>query len=199
MSEELKHHGVKGMKWGVRRFQNSDGTLKKAGKTRARQNDNKKDKVTVKDRVNSVRREQSWAKALKDFDNMRPDEQKRKTSRARLENDFKRLSNTKNVGTTKDKQDYIKNRSEMSTKDLQQRVATLQMKDGMRQQVRQANKKTIDVGKKVIAIAAPLAVQYATTKAIDKDWLKTKLDPQTKTGDWDAIGKQAAKWVDELI
>lgn len=187
------------MKWGVRRFQNSDGTLKKAGKTRARQNDNKKDKVTVKDRVNSVRREQSWAKALKDFDNMRPDEQKRKTSRARLENDFKRLSNTKNVGTTKDKQDYIKNRSEMSTKDLQQRVATLQMKDGMRQQVRQANQKTIDVGKKVIAIAAPLAVQYATTKAIDKDWLNTKIDTQTKTGDWDAIGKQAAKWVDELI
>ena len=33
-SEELYHHGIKGMKWGVRRFQNKDGTLTNAGKKR---------------------------------------------------------------------------------------------------------------------------------------------------------------------
>ena len=33
-SDELMHHGVKGMKWGVRRYQNSDGTLTEAGKKR---------------------------------------------------------------------------------------------------------------------------------------------------------------------
>lgn len=33
----LCHYGVKGMKWGVRRYQNSDGTLTAAGKKRARQ------------------------------------------------------------------------------------------------------------------------------------------------------------------
>ena len=30
----LKHHGVKGMKWGVRRYQNKDGSLTPAGKKR---------------------------------------------------------------------------------------------------------------------------------------------------------------------
>lgn len=30
----LEHHGVKGMKWGVRRYQNKDGTLTAAGKRR---------------------------------------------------------------------------------------------------------------------------------------------------------------------
>ena len=31
---ELYHHGIKGMKWGVRRFQKKDGTLTNAGKKR---------------------------------------------------------------------------------------------------------------------------------------------------------------------
>ena len=30
----LAHHGIKGQKWGIRRFQNSDGTLTGAGKNR---------------------------------------------------------------------------------------------------------------------------------------------------------------------
>lgn len=31
---ELQHHGIKGMKWGVRRYRNRDGSLTPAGKKR---------------------------------------------------------------------------------------------------------------------------------------------------------------------
>ena len=45
-SDELYHHGVKGQRWGVRRYRNEDGTLTQAGKNRElwRQRDGKNDK-----------------------------------------------------------------------------------------------------------------------------------------------------------
>lgn len=39
MSNELQHHGIKGQKWGVRRFQNTDGSLTAEGKKRYSVND----------------------------------------------------------------------------------------------------------------------------------------------------------------
>ena len=36
MNNEIYHYGVVGMKWGIRRYQNPDGTLTEAGKARLR-------------------------------------------------------------------------------------------------------------------------------------------------------------------
>lgn len=39
-TEDLQHHGIRGQKWGVRRFQRKDGTRTPAGKAREREDDN---------------------------------------------------------------------------------------------------------------------------------------------------------------
>ena len=42
MNDYLEHHGIKGQKWGIRRFQREDGTRTEAGKKRYRSDEYKR-------------------------------------------------------------------------------------------------------------------------------------------------------------
>ena len=78
---ELYHHGVKGQKWGVRRFQNKDGSLTLAGKNRRGNatSPNDKEKINRKN-------------ALKKRRTMSVNEMKSRIERLKLEKEFKNLT-----------------------------------------------------------------------------------------------------------
>lgn len=50
--EELYHHGIKGQRWGVRRYQNEDGTLTATGRKRQGNTSEKPNDITDKRKAN---------------------------------------------------------------------------------------------------------------------------------------------------
>lgn len=63
---ELYHHGVRGMKWGIRRYQNKDGSLTNAGKKRRAKLESKIDKLETEHKKLNGMKDSSGAKSSSD-------------------------------------------------------------------------------------------------------------------------------------
>ena len=158
LDEALKHSGVKGMKWGVRRNYDQpggadgkpDGPAKEPGK--------------IQKRINSLNRERSWKKVLSEVDTMTTKDIRTVSNRIKLENNLKSISKSK-MATKKDKQDYL-DRHKMSNEELSRKVSRLQAKDDLLKTVASASKEQREIGVKAAQFGGSLGVKYALNRNI---------------------------------
>lgn len=105
-SNELQHHGVPGMRWGIRRYQYKDGSLTPAGKKKAAKMKEEYTQLTGKRLIRKPTKKPVTKSRSDDDDNdlykrknskkMSDNELREKTNRLNLENNYNQAINRYN-------------------------------------------------------------------------------------------------------
>ena len=124
-TNELQHHGIKGMKWGRRRYQNADGSLTAAGKKRYGYGESDYD--YGKDIVGGVKvKRTSKGSSVEDYQNAI---KKTKSVGEGVDTIRKFNDDVKRIKDPAMEKRIRKSTEEMTDKELQQRVQRLNMED----------------------------------------------------------------------
>ena len=98
-TNELRHYGIPGQKWGVRRFQNSDGTRTEAGKERYRDSADEADPREASSVKKMVKKSEAQKEAerqkkndVKNRGTLTNAQLKEKIERLKLEKDLRELT-----------------------------------------------------------------------------------------------------------
>ena len=169
---ELMHHGVKGQKWHVRRFQNKDGSLTVAGKKRYSTGSDGDAKAKFKDMVDKYKAKKAASKAKK--------EEARKAAEA---------AKPKSIGN-------------MDNDELRKTIESLQLKKQayqLQKDVSSFEPKKVSKGKQFISEMTKDAVVPAlkdATKEVGAKWLKKTLSKKLGLDEVDELSglkKEAEK------
>ena len=156
---DLRHHGIKGQKWGVRRFQNADGSLTAAGRKRYGDGESSYDygKDSGGRKVVRVSKESS----TEDYQNAI---KKTKAAGESVENIRKFNNDVKRIKDPAMEKRIRKSTEAMTDKELQQRVNRLNMEDNYTRMMmhREQLKQGEDYVNRVLDVSA-VALRGATT------------------------------------
>lgn len=178
-TEEVIHWGIKGMRWGVRRYQNPDGSLTPAGKKRYA-----KDIATLKEE-NAKLDAQIKAKKAADRTKARVEklladnEAKKKALRGEGDDAAKKTTakadGDQKTETPKKERPVAKTAAEMTTQELQERVNRIRLE----QEYARLNPEKVSLGKRFTSYVFKNVVTPAATEVAQKalkNYLSTEIE-----------------------
>ena len=150
-NNELQHWGIKGMKWGVRRYQNSDGTLTAAGKKRYN-----KELAKLREEKKVLENKRKTQAKMDKLDAMRKEIDDMKSGKKPAAESEKESSGKKSI-------------KDMSDSELASATARLQAEKAYKDAYSAMNPKTISRGQKFIEGALDKGTDLALN--LGKDYL----------------------------
>ena len=151
-SDELQHFGVKGMKWGVRRYQNKDGTLTKAGVRKYN-----KEVARINKEKQIIRNKERTLAKFNKLDALRKDVDSRKQA---LELNSEKHTNFTKPSKPKTEANKPTSIKDLSDEELQRRIDRINLENkykSLTTETRQVSTGQKVVGKVITEVITPAA------------------------------------------
>lgn len=134
MENELYHWGIKGMRWGIRRYQNKDGSLTKAGQKRYNKemSELKSEKKVLRNKLRTQKKLEKLKNLKEETDELKKNVDEKETPEAKRERLLK----------STDPKEIYENRNLLTTQELNDRINRIDTEARLKSKIVEEHTKT---------------------------------------------------------